>query len=80
MSLQSDRLSAASSHSPGEVLALISSGAVATRADIARITGLARSTVSQRVDALIAHGFVDEDADGASTGGAPSSPAGTADP
>ncbi|MFB9572608.1 ROK family transcriptional regulator [Streptomyces yanii] len=71
MSLQSDRLSAASSHSPGEVLALISSGAVATRADIARITGLARSTVSQRVDALIAHGFVDEDADGASTGGRP---------
>ncbi|MFB6782093.1 ROK family protein [Streptomyces sp. NPDC056352] len=71
MSLQSDRLSAISSHSPGEVLALISSGAVATRADIARITGLARSTVSQRVDALIAHGFVDEDADGASTGGRP---------
>ncbi|MFV5998051.1 ROK family protein [Streptomyces sp. NPDC056231] len=71
MSLQSDRPSATSSHSPGEVLALISSGAVATRADIARITGLARSTVSQRVDALIAHGFVDEDADGASTGGRP---------
>ncbi|MFB7221261.1 ROK family protein [Streptomyces sp. NPDC002596] len=71
MSLQSDRSSAVSSHSPGEVLALISSGAVATRADIARITGLARSTVSQRVDALIAHGFVDEDADGASTGGRP---------
>jgi predicted NBD/HSP70 family sugar kinase len=71
MSLQSDRPSALSSHSPGEVLALISSGSVATRADIARITGLARSTVSQRVDALIAHGFVDEDADGASTGGRP---------
>ncbi|MFE7709992.1 ROK family protein [Streptomyces sp. NPDC057486] len=71
MSLQSDRPSAVSSHSPGEVLALISSGAVTTRADIARITGLARSTVSQRVDALIAHGFVDEDADGASTGGRP---------
>lgn len=58
--------------SPGEVLALISTGAVATRADIARLTGLARSTVSQRVDALIAHGFVDEDnADGGSTGGRP---------
>jgi predicted NBD/HSP70 family sugar kinase len=60
-------------HSPGEVLALISSGAAATRADVARITGLARSTASQRVDALIAHGFVDETAaeTGASTGGRP---------
>ncbi|MFD4944480.1 ROK family protein [Streptomyces sp. NPDC058409] len=71
MSSPSDRTSAAASHSPGEVLALISSGAVATRADIARITGMARSTVSQRVDALIAHGLVDEDADGGSTGGRP---------
>ncbi|MFJ5720892.1 ROK family protein [Streptomyces sp. NPDC093149] len=71
MSSPSDRTSAASSHSPGEVLALISSGTVATRADIARITGMARSTVSQRVDALIAHGLVDEDADGGSTGGRP---------
>jgi len=57
--------------SPGEVLALISSGAAATRAEIARLTGLARSTVSQRVDALIAHGFVDEDAEAGSTGGRP---------
>ncbi|MFF8916480.1 ROK family protein [Streptomyces sp. NPDC015032] len=71
MSSPPDRTSAAASHSPGEVLALISSGAVATRADIARITGMARSTVSQRVDALIAHGLVDEDADGGSTGGRP---------
>ncbi|MFF2411605.1 ROK family protein [Streptomyces sp. NPDC058092] len=71
MSSPSDRTSAAASHSPGKVLALISSGAVATRADIARITGMARSTVSQRVDALIAHGLVDEDADGGSTGGRP---------
>ncbi|MEU6016843.1 ROK family transcriptional regulator [Streptomyces sp. NPDC047515] len=71
MSSPSDRTSAAASHSPGEVLALISSGTVATRADIARITGMARSTASQRVDALIAHGLVDEDADGGSTGGRP---------
>ncbi|WP_199551460.1 ROK family transcriptional regulator [Streptomyces sp. N35] len=61
-----------SSASAGDVLALIRSGSVETRADIARLTGLARSTVSQRVDALIAHGFVDEDnADGGSTGGRP---------
>ncbi|MEV8316476.1 ROK family transcriptional regulator [Streptomyces sp. NPDC059900] len=57
--------------SPGEVLALLRTGAVETRADIARMTGLARSTVSQRVDALIAHGFVTEEADGGSTGGRP---------
>ncbi|GGV41577.1 sugar kinase [Streptomyces longisporoflavus] len=57
--------------SPGEVLALLRTGAVETRADIARVTGLARSTVSQRVDALIAHGFLTEEADGGSTGGRP---------
>ncbi|MCT2591731.1 ROK family transcriptional regulator [Streptomyces sp. N2-109] len=63
---------ASPAYSSGEVLALVSAGAVATRADIARLTGLARSTVSQRVDALIAHGFLDEDnADGGSTGGRP---------
>ncbi|WP_405656053.1 ROK family protein [Streptomyces sp. RK9] len=57
--------------SPGDVLALLRAGAAATRADLARLTGLARSTVSQRVDALIAHGFVTEEADGSSTGGRP---------
>ncbi|MFD0554599.1 ROK family transcriptional regulator [Streptomyces rectiviolaceus] len=57
--------------SPGEVLALLRTGAAETRADIARVTGLARSTVSQRVDALIAHGFLTEEADGGSTGGRP---------
>ncbi|MGB8941632.1 MAG: ROK family transcriptional regulator, partial [Streptomyces sp.] len=57
--------------SPGEVLALLRTGAAETRADIARMTGLARSTVSQRVDALIAHGFLIEEADGGSTGGRP---------
>lgn len=57
--------------SPGEVLALLRTGAAQTRADIARVTGLARSTVSQRVDALIAHGFLTEEADGGSTGGRP---------
>ncbi|UED83258.1 ROK family transcriptional regulator [Streptomyces profundus] len=46
--------------SPGRVLALIAGGTAQTRADIARLTGLARSTVSQRVDALIAHGLLDE--------------------
>ncbi|GAA3310081.1 ROK family protein [Streptomyces cinereospinus] len=72
--LSSDRGSAPSpppGQTPGEVLALISSGAAVTRAEIARRTGLARSTVSLRVDALIAHGFVDEDTEAPSTGGRP---------
>ncbi|MFF4244913.1 ROK family protein [Streptomyces sp. NPDC001822] len=56
---------------PGEVLALISSGVAVTRAEIARRTGLARSTVSHRVDALIAHGFVVEGTEAPSTGGRP---------
>ncbi|WP_141724723.1 ROK family transcriptional regulator, partial [Streptomyces niveus] len=73
MSALPDHSSYAVSHSPGEVLTLISSGAAATRADLSRLTGLARSTVSQRVDALIAHGFVDESGPqaGGSTGGRP---------
>jgi predicted NBD/HSP70 family sugar kinase len=57
--------------SPGEVLALIRDRPATTRADLARLTGLARSTVSQRVDALIEHGLVSETADRESTGGRP---------
>lgn len=57
--------------SPGDVFALISAGTATTRADLARLTGLARSTVSQRVDALIGSGLVSEVEDGGSTGGRP---------
>ncbi|MET8685342.1 ROK family transcriptional regulator [Streptomyces sp. NPDC004732] len=71
MSGAPDHLPAAVPSSPGEVLALLRTGAAETRADISRLTGLARSTVSQRVDALIAHGFLAEEADGGSTGGRP---------
>ncbi|MYY79861.1 MarR family transcriptional regulator, partial [Streptomyces sp. SID335] len=71
MSGAPDHLPAAVPSSPGEVLALLRTGAAQTRADIARMTGLARSTVSQRVDALIAHGFLAEEADGGSAGGRP---------
>ncbi|MEA2439110.1 MAG: hypothetical protein QOH76_534 [Thermoleophilaceae bacterium] len=42
-----------------------------TRADVARHTGLARSTVAQRVDALLAAGLVYEAGGSASTGGRP---------
>jgi predicted NBD/HSP70 family sugar kinase len=50
---------------------LISAGSATTRADLARVTGLARSTVSQRVDALVAHGLIQESDDSESTGGRP---------
>lgn len=61
----------AASGSAGHVLTLISAGSATTRADLARVTGLARSTVSQRVDALVAHGLIQETDDSESTGGRP---------
>ncbi|MGN9785767.1 ROK family transcriptional regulator [Nonomuraea sp. ZG12] len=57
--------------SPGDVLTLISAGFATTRSDLARLTGLARSTIAQRVDALIERGLVEETESGESTGGRP---------
>jgi predicted NBD/HSP70 family sugar kinase len=56
---------------PGDVLTLISAGFATTRSDLARLTGLARSTIAQRVDALIERGLVEETESGESTGGRP---------
>src|SRR5262245_66393781 len=42
-----------------------------SRAEIARATGLARSTVSQRIGALLELGLVVEEGDARSTGGRP---------
>src|SRR6187549_4200889 len=55
----------------GRVLSLIRDGEAITRADLARRTGLARSTVAQRVEALLAHQLVYEAGGSASTGGRP---------
>src|SRR5215203_3196249 len=55
----------------GAVLALIRDGEAVTRADLARRTGLARSTVAQRVDSLLARELVYEAGGTASTGGRP---------
>ena len=55
----------------GEVLRLIRDGRATTRADLATLTGLARSTIGQRIDALIAGGLVVEAKKGPSTGGRP---------
>ena len=45
---------AAVSNTPGALLKLIRDGAATTRAELVDLTGLARSTVSQRVDSLLA--------------------------
>jgi predicted NBD/HSP70 family sugar kinase len=55
----------------GSLLRLIRDGEAVTRADLVRCTGLARSTVAQRLDALLAHDFVYEAGGSTSTGGRP---------
>jgi predicted NBD/HSP70 family sugar kinase len=55
----------------GAVLRLIRDGEAVTRADLARRTGLSRSTVAQRVDALLAHELVYAAGGSESTGGRP---------
>jgi predicted NBD/HSP70 family sugar kinase len=54
---------------PGGILHLVRSGRSRSRADLARSTGLSPSTVSQRVDALIAAGYLREAGAGVSHGG-----------
>src|SRR4029450_13331284 len=56
---------------PGVLFQLVRDGEAASRADLARTTGLARSTVSQRGDALLGLGLLVERGGGASTGGRP---------
>ena len=58
-------------NTPCELLSLIRAGTAVTRADLARHTGLARSTVAQRVGALLASGLVLEAGGSPSTGGRP---------
>lgn len=57
--------------STGDLLDLIRSGRAGTRSDLVRLTGLARSTVAQRVDLLLASGLVREVGEAPSTGGRP---------
>lgn len=51
------------------VLCLVRSGAATSRADLARVTGLAPSTISSRVDRLVASGILEEAGSGRSRGG-----------
>ena len=57
----------------GAILDLVRSGQASTRGDLAQLTGLARSTIAQRVDALIDSRLLVHGGDGASTGGRPPS-------
>jgi predicted NBD/HSP70 family sugar kinase len=59
------------SFGPGGILALFRQGQARTRADLVRLTGLARSTITQRLDALFAAGLLVPDGESASTGGRP---------
>jgi predicted NBD/HSP70 family sugar kinase len=56
--------------SAGQIFQMIRKAAT-SRAEIARATGLARSTVSQRIGVLVALGLVLEEGDARSTGGRP---------
>ena len=56
---------------PGVLFQLVRADEADSRAELARTTGLARSTVSQRVDALLGLGLLVEQGGGASTGGRP---------
>lgn len=61
----------AASGSVGDLLTLIRTGRAETRSDLARITGLGRSTVAHRLDRLLASGLVEEVGEARSTGGRP---------
>jgi predicted NBD/HSP70 family sugar kinase len=59
--------------SPGDLLRLIRSGLARTRGELASATGLARSTVAQRIEGLMSAGLVIEIGGAPSTGGRPPS-------
>ncbi len=59
--------------SAGTILDLVRTGRATTRGDLANITGLARSTIAQRVDTLLASGLLARGGDSVSTGGRPPS-------
>ncbi|WP_203137535.1 ROK family transcriptional regulator [Microbacterium sp. JZ31] len=65
------RAAGAVSPGAGEIFQILRDGRARTKAEIALVTGLARSTVSSRVDALVASGLVHPAGEGISTGGRP---------
>ena len=61
----------AAASGPGAILHLIRTDAASTRAQLMRRTGLSRSTVAQRLDALVRAGYIREVTAEESTGGRP---------
>src|SRR4029453_9324173 len=57
----------------GDLFQLLRDGQARTRADLALTTGLARSTVASRIDALIGSGLVGPAGEATSSGGRPPS-------
>ena len=57
----------------GDLLQLLLDGTPRTRAELAVLTGLARSTIAMRVDSLMASGFISAVGEAASSGGRPPS-------
>ena len=55
----------------GEIFQILRDGRARTKAELATLTGLARSTVSTRVDALLATGLIHPAGEAVSTGGRP---------
>ncbi|WEK12496.1 MAG: ROK family transcriptional regulator [Candidatus Microbacterium phytovorans] len=55
----------------GELFQILRDGRARTKAELATVTGLARSTVSSRVDTLLAAGLLRPAGEAASTGGRP---------
>ena len=55
----------------GEMFQLLRDGRPRTRADLAQVTGQARSTIAARIDLLLASGLVGPSGEATSTGGRP---------
>ncbi|ROQ36777.1 glucokinase [Frondihabitans sp. PhB188] len=67
------RTSVLGSTGAGDLFQLLRDGRPRTRAELAAVTGLARSTIGLRLDALTSLGLIGPVADAASTGGRPPS-------
>jgi glucokinase len=68
-----DRTFGSASTGAGDIFQLLLDGQARTKADLVHLTGLARSTVSARVDALLTAGLLIAAGEAASTGGRPPS-------
>jgi predicted NBD/HSP70 family sugar kinase len=64
-------LRGATSGGVGDIVGLIASGQARTRASLAHVSGLSRSTVGQRLDVLFAAGLVTEASETLQSGGRP---------